>query len=43
MDGKGYINNSPISKGSTFLIGNGDYQFELSGNLNIIVSYIVKS
>jgi hypothetical protein len=30
----------PIQKGSTFIIGNGDLTFTLSGNLEIITSYI---
>ncbi|MDR1235230.1 MAG: hypothetical protein LBJ97_04100 [Mycoplasmataceae bacterium] len=40
IEGNGYIENMPIQKGSTFIIGNGDLTFTLSGNLEIITSYI---
>jgi mannose-6-phosphate isomerase class I len=40
VEGEGIIEDIPIKKGSTFIIGNNDLNFQLSGNLKIIASYI---
>ncbi|MDR0674734.1 MAG: mannose-6-phosphate isomerase [Mycoplasmataceae bacterium] len=40
IEGNGYIEDKPIKKGSTFIIGNNDLTFKLNGKLTLIVSYI---
>jgi mannose-6-phosphate isomerase len=40
VDGSGQIENIPLKKGTTFIIGNNDLNFQLTGNLHIILTYI---
>lgn len=39
ISGSGFINDQPLQKGTTFLVAH-KYEFELSGNLELLVSYI---